>query len=923
MEHIDRRKNFSWLNQKVILIFVLYLMITIIGLLGVLYSHLFDSSMRYLFLTPSYLNDTTLNWTTSVWAGVLGIHGTIAALSITFMGMFVSQVSNYSEPGFEDICKSLILRRSKFLFFSLNSIFSLLSGVILLAFGGGVIAYFISIAISLGFILNYGLIYLRLYNITEDPTIIKDYLFLDLKSTGERYYLFNIHRQKLIQKLDLCCEELNHIKAGWSTELYSMEQRALKVFPKESPLILNDFCSSCLGEINNIINKIADDKVSLYMNLNFYQNVSYSSFNIEFKNMGFIKEEVISQIEKILRKALLTSKLNPNEIVIYQKYEQAVIENLRNGLLKGSEWGIDFGVKALFTLTDKNDVVTTIGNLDSSFRYLNKKNSIDYAIFAAFFEKISSECFLRNDFNIASQIMSGVINLGRYLYTADYFYEFYRLISNSLHSRARYNFDDDDFIIFDLYVNTTRENFISQNYMAFELNTNFLTNELRYLKHSDKEDSLSVIEKKMVRCVKAIVTLILIRLVYLLDKGRDDRDEFKSLSQYLKSWCNAAFFEGIYFRDETYDELFMIPDEPDFDASRSLREVPDYEVSSISISNDTYRAIAFLMTQSSLNKNGLNPIFIREKKDFLENTGITTHQLQAIITYLRSDDFCQLLEKVEGDSSDKRSSEAVSEFLESIIVEKNNIVNNLVVESELNDELVMKFKDEVSVSFEKYFNKVLDANSISFSDSVSSYTAYSLIKKREVMKSIDGVHYLMSGGDLAQGSIYKWVKNILIQLKSKNKKIIEINNLSELPIGKIVTIQNKVKNKTGIYRYSKGMRISDENGILGLERPGLYFIDFETEFSFIKGQTLFDVFIEKITTENIELIGGASFFADENPFLYALMSLKINLELIDKDDYSFYYLSVEKCKELSALSKRRVNLSVDEGTFLDQAKNIP
>ena len=117
----ERRRVISWLSKKVILTISLYLMIIVVGIFGVFNSNLFGSLPEYFFLTPSYLNETKYNWTTGVWAGVLGIHGTIAALSITFMGMFVSQVSNYSESGFENICKSVLLRRSKFLSFSLNS----------------------------------------------------------------------------------------------------------------------------------------------------------------------------------------------------------------------------------------------------------------------------------------------------------------------------------------------------------------------------------------------------------------------------------------------------------------------------------------------------------------------------------------------------------------------------------------------------------------------------------------------------------------------------------------------------------------------------------------------------------------------------------------------------------------------------------
>lgn len=116
--------------------------------------------------------------------------------------------------------------------------------------------------------------------------------------------------------------------------------------------------------------------------------------------------------------------------------------------------------------------------------------------------------------------------------------------------------------------------------------------------------------------------------------------------------------------------------------------------------------------------------------------------------------------------------------------------------------------------------------------------------------------------------------------------------------------------------------MTDSEGVLELGDAGLYYMDFENEFLFRKGRTLFDIMIEKITDKNIESIGGANVFEDENPFLYALMSLRVNLELIEKTKYNFYFLSIDKCRELAALSDRRVHLSFDKETVLDGSQNI-
>lgn len=897
-------------------------MIIFVGIIGVFYSSSFDSSIKYLFLTPSYLNDTNFNWTTSVWVGILGIHGTIAALSITFMGMFVSQVSEYSNYGFKDICKSLLLRQSHFLSFSLNSVFSLLSGIMLLAFGGGLVAYIISVIVSLCFIFSYGLMYLRLYSITEKPIIINDYLFMELKSAGENYYLFNINQQNIIRKFQECCDRLSHVNSGWEPHFLSKERRVLKIFTgKEHAIILSGFCAICLEDINNEIrNNIDGIDVKLNLNLKFNQNISYSSFNIEFKKDTTIKDEFIDKIEKMLTKALFIKNIFPDEIIIYRNYEKAVINNIRSSLLKGDEWELDFGIQALFTLTDKNDIAKTMNALEHSFSYNNKKNNIDYSIFAAFFEKVSSEIMVRGNVKEIRKITGGIIDLGRYLYTVDHFYEFYTLISHSLHSYLRYDFGDDDHSLFDLYVYTMRQNLLYQNYKSFELNTNFLTKEFRYIEHAGDGESLSILENKMVHCVKNIITLILIRLDYICSKKCEDNNEIINLCSYLKSWLNAAFFEDIYYKEGTYDALFIITRDLDFDASRILREIPDYQISSVSIGNDSYKAISLIMTQSLINKNSLNPIFIRDKKDFLEKTGITISQLQAIISYLRGKHFTELLEMIGENNHDESNKEEIAEYLEKIVVEKNNMIIDFISCSELDNELVQKYINEVSVFLNRHLNKILNTEILPVADFSSSDILYSFINKREVMKSIDGVHYVMNGAYHAKFSIYQWIKNVLDKVKKIN--IIEIGNLQELPTNRLVTIQFMTKDESSVYRYSKGLKMKDEEGVLCLGGAGLYYMDFENEFLFAKSQSLFEVLIEKISKENIELMVGEKFLGGENPLLYARLAVVINLELIKKESYTFYFLSVDNCKKLTALHENSARLTSDKNMFLTNSKSI-
>lgn len=915
---LNFRGGLYLINKEVILIVLMYLIVVVLGIFGVIHAKSLNQDYRYLFISPSYFNDTSLNWTTSVWAGVLGIHGTIAALSITFMGMFVAQVSNYSEHGFEDICKSLLLQKTKFLRFSMNSILSLISGIVLIASGGGMIAYVISIFVSLCFILSYGSMYLKLYNVTETPSIISDYLFLALEKCSYSYSLLNKNRDIISNQFNEEINKLEHFSFSWGYDFTNDDRYDLSVFSDKNNEALKGFCSTCFININNQLKNLSDkNKVEIRLNLSFLYPLSTSRVQLVVKKNSPISDTIIKNITNALRDGMLFRPI-PEELLMYKKYEEALILNIRNSLLTGNEWGLNFGVKAVFILADELNLVKMINNLNHSFGYTNKKNNVDPSIFAAFYEKISIEVRSFDNLELACQSLRGIINLARYLFTSDYFYDFYKLISSSLQHRARYSLGDDSYCFFDLYSETVRDNILSKNYKAFELNTKFLTDEFRYLETSDDGQSLSVIETKMLKCVKETITLLIIRLRFLSDKQDMHQDEIDTIIECISLWLNSAFIEDIYYKEGTYDFLFKIPSEPDFDASRVLRDIPDYQVSSVSISNDTYITIALLMTQSPFNKNNLNTIFIRNKKEFLENTEISTNHLQSIITYLKDDSFSELLNLLESESSKNTNRMKVAEHLESIVAVKNETINEFIANADLDEELTKKYKQKASMALDKFFNRIVDVNSIPNSEAVTCPPFYSLIYKREVMQSIDRVHFSMNSAHHAEVHFFNWLHKILDEIKSKAIRIIEIDNPNKLPTDRLVTIQYLVEGEQSIYQHSKGLRIKNTKGTLGLGRPGLYYMDFENVFKCVKNPNIFDVQIEKISRDNISFIEGMYDFKGENAFIYALMSTSINLELTDTDNLSLYYISVDTCKKLTAFHEHSTRLSLNDQKSLDE-----
>lgn len=154
------------------------LIFLILGIAAIAFNHYYKSPYPWVFVNT---NEKGLSWIYSAWAAILGVHGTIAALSITFMGMFVNQASDIPNKYFEKICRSLILKNNNFLAFGMDATLGLLTGVVLFVIGGGVIQYAISMALSIYFIISYIMMYLKLYAIMEDKDLIMKNLEHEIK----------------------------------------------------------------------------------------------------------------------------------------------------------------------------------------------------------------------------------------------------------------------------------------------------------------------------------------------------------------------------------------------------------------------------------------------------------------------------------------------------------------------------------------------------------------------------------------------------------------------------------------------------------------------------------------------------------------------------------------------------------------------
>jgi len=887
-----------------------YSVISILILVGMYLSRYCIEPYKYLLISPSFYNNPYLNWIAGVWGSFLGIHGTIAALSITFMGMFVDQVSKTSEHGFEPLSKVLLLREYDFLGFSVQSVCSLLCGIFLLLIGSGLIGYFISSFFSLFFIIKYGVMYYRLYHLTEEPGVINGVLLDSIRTTRLKYSEVNNQRQELTNEFSQVVSEGDFYSNDQSAFYWNDDSITISIFPDDTDIVISGYSPDVFNQLTIKINEFnLENNPTLFFSLSFLSPISNSSIKIIPAVESDLTEEHISEIESLLRSGLTYSSV-PYVYNEFNQFEEALVENVRNSLLNGDEWSLDFGVRIFHELTSNENYLYTLKNIDLSITSSNNKDLVKTSLLAKFFEKMISESINQNNFEKAANIMRSLIDLARCIYSKNNFVDFYKRIFRQFDHRVRYRAEESNYVFLDLYTSTVLRNLVYKNYAAFKVDSDFVTSNLQYLDLSNETeyDSLNEMQRKMLRCLFEVITLLIMRIEHVGKKGDEYKEELKDLILLLKSWVNAKFLQELYYKKELYDVLFSIPQEFSvFGAETKIREIPDGEATWTSVSNDTYKMIAFMLTQSSFNNNRFNLLFVRDVFQFREITSILTHELSSIVTYLNGDSFANLFKLItDKEISEGNNKAQIVTKLESIISSINSLVLRNVIESELESSLVDKYSKEIKLSVENYFELILSLDAIPLEIEVRGIEVYFLVNKREVIPPIDGVSYGMNIHNHSQWLIYEWIRSVLHSINVDVANIINIEDPQELPTEKLITIEYKVEDRVNTFRHSKGLKINDKEGHLNLNGSGLYYLDLLGNFELKKSEEVLTVNIEKIFEGNIDFVKERYKFEDDNPFLYSMLNATVNIVAMPNDICNLYFLSEETCQLFNQRQEREM-----------------
>ncbi len=892
----------------------IYVYTLILGLSLILLAKTLEFPYQWLYTTPSYINNSPLSWISSSWASVLGIHGTIAALSITFMGMFVSQVASSVENSFESVCRIILLRKKNFLNFSMDAVCGLILGVFFMVIGGGLIHYSISMAISIYFIITYMRMYYELYSVTEDKNAINEILFDELKYHGDSYHESKIESEKINKNFKKFIETKNNILTDYKYDYITEEITQLSIFPKSNSLVIDSFHESNLDALDNYLASI-DKNIRLYLRISFlHPTINYDTYITTTKGIRLTETEIDVLSIKVAQCFNIK-----NKNVTYESFkmlESSVVENIYHTLITGNERSLDFGALALSLLSSKSNHIEIIKHLDHLVTSSGRNNHIEISILEEFFKKLYhiklGEGTIKDDIFV----ISSIIDMSIYIYEKDKYETFFKKVNRLISHRTKYGDDEFNNPYLEYYIALTIRHISNMYYKAFEENTRYLTNELKYLSKTRMDKKLNDRQKKLISCMRECIALLTVRFDFLMSKDSNEnyKIELEKITSLIKQWSNPSFIEEIYFLQETYDTLFSIPsDFSSLRAEMSLRETPDGVATWVGANHSFYKSIAILLYQFPINKNHLGLTFISDKNQFIQSTGITTQMLGSIIDYVRTRDFFLMVnaigENKELEQNIKSKTERLAESLEKIKSETTTIITKNIEHAELDMELISQYQNEVKDRATEQINEFINIEKAEKTMKIKDDVDYcGLIDKRELLPSIDGVHFSMNTENHAIRAVFSLIRKSLNYINNDSVVIETIHDTDRLENNNYITIEYMVKDRVNTYKFSKGLRMYDNDGHLGFEKSGMYYLNLDKELDVkLNPDEPVSTKITSINNKNID--GLYEKFAlnkdDENLLLRSEIEITFNIFINKKESTTLLFLSEEKCKELNEKEERQ------------------
>lgn len=912
LKHVKKSTSKGTLYSLVIM-----LIFFLAGSLLFYYNDMLGSKYQWLFISPAYINKSELSWINSSWGTVLSIHGTIAALSITFMGMFIQQVSEASDKDFVHITRQLVLREYKFYSFCVDAIFGLLFGVFFLVVGGGVIQYALSISCSIYFLCHYVRIFKHLYYITEKKEIIERILLRKMKSVSEFVFSTQENSKRLRLDYDNFVSQYPVITTKYETNLNARREIEIKgAYGTVDKVII--------GFNKNKIKKLASKISSIYGNVDAILFLSPSFHDTSFmKDVYVFHNETntsisFDKIQPLIKECFDYADVS-EDLYFYYEIESKITQSTFNSLLGTSSKQLDFCIQTLYLLMTSSRSYDVFLNLSRFIYESPSAKNIPEGGLYIFYKELLWKLYREND-DAAVIVFKSMLSLPRFIYDSITYNKFIQESHDFIENTVMYSTNDK---YIEEYLSSTITNLTQRQHSALEINTEFLTQKF----DTYNLNSSGILSNRQILFLDATKTLIsyaCVRLEFLREKYNisnftDMKDEIKeiaTLKRVLQKWLQPKYLEEIYFISDVYDILFSKDSKfSQYTDEFDLKEVSGSSVIAVNMEHHRAFALALMFFKGLSYNNALSLIYVDSIERLINKNRISTHFIDMTLNIINSELFketIKLLESVDdkGEIVNFTSRlENLSSLFEQLKSKILDVLRNNIINASYDHELMHAYKEGLDSDLLKSFKEIFRLDLAQKRRVKRTMKFEFLIDKRQIIKPLNSEFYSQSHSIQANDVLRALISRLINKIDRSKLEVTIINNPNLLPEGvKLISINSLNEDFERSFKFYRGIRyiIKEPHEIFSMS--GFYYIDLNDCYSFYSSRDKISSASFGIPNKEILENYGLE-FNEANIKMHASIDVSLLLTWLPKDTQRIYFISRADC--LSHLEQEENGIPTD------------
>lgn len=729
------------MKGKLLIYFVLFLVVIFTNL----FFYYSRSEWLWVFYNSENLKKIGFDWIYTVWGAVLGVHGTTAALSLTFMGMVIDSINKNSPKELDNYLRKSIMKEMKFNAFGVDAIVTLIFSIYSFSIGGGLIYYALAQCLTIYFFVRYFNLYVSLFSLAKD----KEYIFNHLCRDGDQL------SKSYTRKEDLSLQVKNKVEVFLKTTQHSLSYSYMSNFsllhnkPNEIYVeVKGNVCDVNIKAIEGFYKNFLPKEISTNsceVIIPNFESMLRENKKIKFVYPGdiVISKGVVRKIKRGLSKFLICE----NKRIFTDDYDRLVegyVRFLLASIANNNNGEIQRALGLLSSVLDGNVSSFPLKKFrELSYEYINplalkmeavntvmrnihvvSRNKRDAAESLDVLMSLAFTGLSRNDFNLFLEDNKVALN---------------SLLSYSSNKTHYYE------IIKELIINSC--NIIDYGVLGYW--GRYFGNETEHLsvKHMsfDEVDSIEIL-KSVLSMQRLVVTFLLMRwsVVAKVDLYESEREEIKKT---ILLWARLSVFSNYGLEDLIYLNIFNVYEEKKrfILDEQAIRNLPKAEAFTVSEGYYKLEALALIFIVTGASSGFVNLKYYPDIEKLTLRSNFTSFEYSSLLKASDSSNLKCLLSEVDlNDDSILKSSLDLNGVLSEMKTIKDKKVQEHLYSLSLDESIVSKFNDDLMMNVSKWLTNRfgLFIEDMPLAAKTKQYLFFP--DKREFVSPIDDVHYMSS-----------------------------------------------------------------------------------------------------------------------------------------------------------------------------------